>query len=173
MLLPRLLLAVLAVFACLVAGITLLAVLDRDRDPPAPGASSSEVEDRVGGPRDVLRRWDGRRAEAWASGDPAALRSLYTPRSRAGERDVRMLRRWRDRDMRVSTMQTQVLSSRVVMSGPDRVVLVVTDLLRYAVATGRGRRVVLPTDSPTTRTITLVRDGDGPWRVAAAVLGPE
>jgi hypothetical protein len=125
-------------------------------------------EPSVGEPLAALRTWDAGRARAWASGDVHALRSLYTPESAAGERDAAMLLRWSERGLRVEGMQTQVLAARVAERSPDRVVLVVTDRLARAVATGRGRRVVLPGDSATTRRVTLRLVG-GVWRVASVL----
>ncbi len=167
MCLPRVLLAVLVGVACTVAGVLVVAVLRPD--PPRPDLSGNPTasNSRVG-PRDVLRGWDGRRAEAWASGDPDLLRSLYTRRSAAGDRDVAMLRRYLDRGLSVR-LRTQVLSTRVVTETDRRLVLLVTDRLASAVAVGRGRRVVLPTDEPSTRRITLTRAAAGAWRVATVV----
>ena len=125
-------------------------------------------ESSVGEPLAALRTWDAGRARAWASGDVEALRSLYTPESVAGERDAAMLLRWSERGLRVEGMQTQVLAARVAERSPDRVVLVVTDRLARAVATGRGRRVVLPGDSASTRRVTLRLVG-GVWRVASVL----
>jgi hypothetical protein len=116
----------------------------------------------------VLRQWDEARARAWARADVGALRSLYLPDTAAGVRDASMLLRWRDRGLRVEGMQTQVLAARVVAQGDDRLVLVVTDRLARAVASGRGGRAVLPADRATTRRITF-RLADGRWRVASVL----
>lgn len=167
MCLPRVLLAVLALVAGVTAVVLVVVVvrqdeprLDRSVESTATAGSSHT------GPRDTLRRWDVRRAEAWASGDAVALRSLYTRRSVAGDRDVAMLQQYADRGLRVR-LYTQVLAADVVTDTDSRVVLVVTDRLASAVAVGRDRRVVLPTDEPSTRRITLTRVGTGEWRVAA------
>ncbi len=116
----------------------------------------------------VLRDWDEARARAWARADVAALRSLYLADAAAGVRDVAMLSRWRDRGLRVEDMQTQVLAAEVVAQAADRLVLDVTDRLARAIASGRGRPVVLPSDGVTTRRVTF-RQVDGRWRVASVV----
>jgi hypothetical protein len=116
----------------------------------------------------ALRQWDEARARAWASADTAALRSLYTRGSAAGERDASMLLRWRGRGLRVEDMQTQVLAVTLVAQARDRLVLVVTDRLARAVAVGGGERAVLPGDGATTRRVTLVRV-KGRWRMASVV----
>jgi len=79
-----------------------------------------------------------------------------------------MLRRYLDRGLSVR-LRTQVLSTRVVTETDRRLVLLVTDRLASAVAVGRGRRVVLPTDEPSTRRITLTRSAGSAWRVATVV----
>lgn len=141
-------------------------------------AGCAEDETSVGGPPAsggvesaallALRQWDEARARAWASADIAALRSLYTRASAAGERDASMLLRWRDRGLRVEGMQTQVLAAAVVAQAPDRLVLVVTDRLAHAIASGGGERAVLPSDGASTRRVTLVRV-DGRWRMASVL----
>lgn len=153
--LARLVLGV--VVSCLVAGCS---------GPHEAGGSPAPAD--VGEPVAALRTWDAGRARAWARGDVEALRSLYTPTSEAGKRDAAMLLRWRERGLRVEGMQTQVLAVRVAERAADRVVLVVTDRLAGAVATGRGQRLVLPRDGATTRTVTLRLVG-GRWRVASVL----
>jgi hypothetical protein len=168
--LPRLLLAVLTG----TAGATLVWVIVVVG--PGPGSPEASAEPRPGAdPRpalEALRLWDAGRARAWASGDVTALRSLYTRASAAGQRDASMLRTWSDRGLRVEAMQTQVLAVRVVVRTPDRMVLVVTDRLARAVATGRGHRVELPGDRVTTRRVTLRLVG-GRWRVASVLPSAE
>ena len=66
---------------------------------------------------DVLRAWDGRRAEAFAAGDLAALGRLYVPGSRAGTADRALLRGYLDRGLRVEGMRVQVLALDVPRSG--------------------------------------------------------
>jgi hypothetical protein len=117
---------------------------------------------------DLLRGWDQRRAEAWASGDVAALRSLYTARSDAGRVDRRMLRAWVGRGLRVVGMRMQLLTVRVRESSPERAVLVVTDRLVGGVAVGRGVRVALPRDRASRRTVSLRRVA-GEWLVDSVV----
>ena len=145
--------------------------------PSGPVAARSSAPDRpagavpaVDGPREVLRVWDAARERAWTSGDPEALRRLYTPRSLAGRRDVAMLEAWSARGVRLTTLSTQVLRLQVVDERERRLVLVLTDRVARAEADG----VPLPADRPTTRRLVLVRpDGaDAPWRVAAVSPAP-
>lgn len=167
--LPRLLLCVLALTG--VSALLWVAVLVVTTEPAAhtqPEPRAAVTGDAVAPALAALRAWDAGRARAWASADLAALEGLYTDGSVAGARDVAMLRRWRDRGLRVEGMQTQVVAARVAARSADRVVVVVTDRLAGAVATGRGRRVPLPGDRLTTRAVTL-HLVDRVWRVDSVV----
>lgn len=161
---PRLLFLVLLVLACTVLGVAVVRLSERDE----PGVEPIDVVSAapVGGPLSVLHAWDERRAAAWASGDVAALRSLYTRRSVAGDRDAARLSRWLDSGLRVRRMQTQVLRAQVLDERPGRLVLAVTDRIARAVATGGGRAMPLPADGPSRWRITM-RRVQGEWRVAA------
>ena len=123
--------------------------------PPLPVAS---------GPAMILADWDERRSAAWADADAAALRDLYATRSRAGEADVRLLRRYADRGLRVTGMRTQVLSLAVLDRADDRLSVVVTDRIVGGRASGSGQTVRLPADRASTRRIDLVRVGED-WLV--------
>jgi hypothetical protein len=112
----------------------------------------------------ILHAWDDERAQAWASGDPAARRDLYTAGSPAGRADRAMLRSWHDRGLRVTGLRMQLLAVRVRVWSDDRIALVVTDRLAGGVAVGAGVRVPLPRDTATTQTMTLRRVA-GEWRV--------
>jgi hypothetical protein len=118
----------------------------------------------------VLHAWDDHRAEAWAAGDAAALRSLYAPGSPAGRADVAMLRAWRNRGLRIEGMRMQLLDLDLRRGSADRLDLVVTDRLTGAVAVGPGVRRPLPHDRATTRRLVLVREGRA-WRVAQSFEG--
>jgi hypothetical protein len=118
----------------------------------------------------VLHDWDDRRAAAWAAGDPSALRSLYVRDSETGRADKAMLRRWRERDLRVEGMRMQLLDLEVRRATAERLDLLVTDRLTGAVAVGPGVRLPLPRDGVTTRRVVLVREA-GVWRVAQAFEG--
>ena len=165
---PRALLVVLVLTALAVATATGVR-LGGERGGPAPGPA------RVPTPRHhvpmsrtpvaVLDAWDVRRAAAWSRGDPAALRSLYVAGSAAGRADVRMLRAWVDRGLRVRAMRMQVLDAELVTRTADRIVLDVTDRLARAVAAGGGAEIRLPGDAASTRTVVLRRRA-GEWRVA-------
>ena len=115
----------------------------------------------------MLHAWDARRADAWAAGSPARLRALYVSGSAAGEADVRLLRRYRARGLRVTGMRTQVLALHVLEQRPHRRRVEVSDRLAGAVVVGAGRRTTLPRDAASTRVVTLVRAPGGRWRVAA------
>ena len=161
MTLPRLLLLVFLLFACTVLGVGVVALSEREATlPPDPVPASGPVAD---GPIGVLREWDRRRAQAWAAGDVRALRSLYTRRSTAGERDAARLSRWLDRGLRVRRLETQVLRTQVITRHRARLVLSVTDRVARAVVTGGVR---LPDDAPSTWWITLRRFA-GEWLVAS------
>ena len=112
---PRLLALVLS--GLLVATAVLAVVAGRLDDPPRaqaveppPQAPPSRAEvDAV----EVLRAWDVRRSGAWASGDPASLRSLYTDGSRSGRHDRALLAAYAGRGLRVTGLRTQVLAVAV------------------------------------------------------------
>ena len=146
-----------------------------DSRPPAPADAVVPVDVTL---REVvrsvvaLRDWDRERAAAWRAGDVAALRSLYLPGSRAGERDAAMLRTWVGRGLRVRGMVMQVLAVELRVRTARRMVLVVTDRLAGPVAVGRdGRRWTLPRDGVTTRRLEFRRTG-GRWLLAAVYDRP-
>ena len=131
------------------------------REGTAPAARPSVGADR---PAAVLAAWDAQRARAWASGDDAALERLYAAGSRAGEADLRLLRRYAGRGLRVTGLQTQVLDLTVLTRHERRLHLVVTDRVVGGKAVGAGVRVTLPSDRASTRHVVLVRVG-GRWLV--------
>jgi hypothetical protein len=137
--------------------------------PPAPDRPGGEAP-AADTPREVLRAWDAARERAWTSGDPSALRRLYTARSVAGRRDVAMLEAWSARGLRLTALSTQVLRLQVVVERERRLVLVLTDRVARAEADG----VPLPADRSSTRRLVLLRaDGaEAPWRVAAVSPAP-
>lgn len=131
------------------------------RSAPAPAAAPS-LETHA------LRRlsaWDAARADAYAAGSVAALRDLYV--GTVGAADMRVLRSYLRRGLRVHGMQMQIVGLSVLGHQPGRWRLRVTDRLHHAVAVGPGQRVVLPRDGASTRTVVLVRSADRTWRVAA------
>lgn len=123
-------------------------------------AASGPAADAVA----VLRRWDRRRARAWASVDPAALAALYVPGSRSGARDAALLRRYARRGLRVTGLRMQLFDFRVRRRAQDRLSLIATDRLVDAVVAGHGRRQALPQDRPSVRRIDLRRRA-GRWVV--------
>lgn len=116
------------------------------------------------GAAQILHDWDVRRSAAWASGDVAALRSLYVPGSAAGRSDVAMLRAWHARGMRVSGMRMQLLSVSVRSASERRLVLDVVDRVAGGVVRPVGG--ALPVDRPTSHTVVL-RRVEGEWRMVA------
>ena len=131
--------------------------MDPRTTPGAPGAAP--------GPAVVLAQWDGRRAAAWASGDPRRLRSLYAVGSRTGDADVRLLRHYLSRGLRVEGLTTQVLALDVVRRSSRRLVLDVTDRVAGGAAVGGPTPVALPADRASSRRVVLVRPGER-WLVA-------
>lgn len=136
--------------------------------PVPPHAPGTAARHRAA---EVLHAWDAARARAYATGDARALRRLYVPGSRAGASDVRVLRAYARRDLRVGGMRMQVLALEVLRAGPAVLRLRVTDRLVGAVAVrdavqGAGERMTLPRDEATSRLVVL-RRLDGRWRVAA------
>lgn len=121
-------------------------------------------------PVELLRAWDARRAEAWARGDPRALRPLYAPGSVAGRHDRAMLRAWRSRGVVVKGLQTQLIAVRTLRHTSSTWTLRVIDRLVGGVAVGAGTWKQLPVDHATTHLVELRRSG-GRWRVAAVGAG--
>lgn len=157
--------------ACALVVATLVVVVARpDPAPPrprlaSPTSSPSAPQPARSGPAAVLAAWDERRSAAWAEGDAGALERLYADGSGAGAADVRLLRDYGRRGLRVEGMTTQVLGLRVAARSPGRLELVVTDRVVGAEAVGSGAPVSLPVDRPSTRQVVLVREGAG-WVVA-------
>jgi uncharacterized protein YbjT (DUF2867 family) len=83
----------------------------------------------------------------------------------AGRADVRLLRRYVDRGLRVRGLHTQVFSVRVLQRAPRRVVVRAVDRIVGGVAVGDGQCVPLPHDRADRRTVTLRRVGES-WLVA-------
>ncbi len=157
----------LLVVALSILAVVLTLVLISLRSPAAPsrgGRVGASAAPSSADPLAVLHAWDARRSAAWAAGDPRALRDLYASGSAAGARDVRMLRHYLDRDLRVTDLAVQVLAVRVRHRSTDRLTLVVTDRVIGGVATGPGVAVPLPTDAPSRRLVSLRRVA-GEWLV--------
>lgn len=169
---PRRLLPVLTAVACALVVATVVVGLGRPDDagradvrrPEARAAASARPAPR---PAVVLAEWDERRAAAWARGDAAALSDLYAPGSRSGAADVRLLRAYAERGLRVEGLTTQVLALRVLERSPRRLVLVVTDRVVGGSAVGGAAPVTLPADRASTRRVVLVRQR-GRWVVVEA-----
>lgn len=161
---PRRLIPALALVAvvCVVATVA-VAVLRGGSEDPSDRIRSSEAQ-QSDTPASILAGWDERRSAAWAEGDADALRALYVDGSRSGRADVRLLRRWAERGLRVRGLITQVLSLDVVSRSEGRLRLLVTDRVAGGEAVGRGQPVLLPVDRASTRRIDLVQV-EGEWLV--------
>jgi hypothetical protein len=133
---------------------TACAHADAERDDTRPTADALVL----------LREWDQHRSRAWAAGDAAALADLYTRGSRTGRHDRAMLAAYATRGLRVTGLRTQVLEASLRSWAPGRVTLEVTDRVVGARAVGRGVRILLPRDQPSTRVISL-RRVSGAWQV--------
>ncbi len=155
---------VVVVLLALVAGAAAVLVTVIERPAPAP---SGPTLGRGSAALRVLHSWDRRRATAYATGSTTALRDLYVPGSEAGTNDLRVLRAYRARALRVSGMRMQVLALSVIESRPGWRRVQVTDRLVGAVAVHAGRRVRLPQDRASTRVVTMMRGADHRWRVAS------
>jgi hypothetical protein len=175
-------LVLLALLGALLA-VALVTLGDRAPVGPGPGAgavagqqphgaSGARVRSAERRALGVLRAWDGRRAAAYRAGSAGRLLSLYTTGSVAGAADARLLRRYRDRGLRVVGMRTQVLAVRVLRSDRGHLRLRVSDRLVGAVAVRGRQRQPLPRDAASGRVVGLVRAGDGRWRVASVTDDP-
>jgi hypothetical protein len=163
--------ALVALLLCGVVAVVAGTVWEARAPDGARAASSGPVEAAAERPpeRAVLARWQRARSAAWARGSVRELRRLYIPGSAVGRRDVRLLRRYADRGLRVGGLRTQVLAWSLVAHRPDRLVLRVTDRLVGGVAArdDGSSRARLPADRPTERRLTLVRR-EGRWLMARA-----
>jgi hypothetical protein len=174
---PRRLLPVLSAVACALVVATIVVGHGRPddtgravvppRDAPASAPATRSPAAPTPAPAVVLAAWDERRAAAWARGDAEALADLYAPGSRSGAADVRLLRAYARRGLRVEGLTTQVLGLRVVERTPRRLVLVVTDRVVGGSAVGGAAPVALPADRASTRRVVLERQR-GRWVVAEA-----
>lgn len=157
----------LVVLLALVGAGLVVAVVRAGAGPSPVGRRSTAAVPTDLPAAEVLRSWDVQRSAAYAAGSVPMLRDLYVTGSRAGRSDVRLLRRWTGRGLRVEGMRTQVLGVQVLTRGDDRLVLRVTDRLVAATAVGAAGTTPLPRDRADTRVLTLRRGSDGAWRVAA------
>jgi len=161
-----------------VVGLTLLLGGCRDAAAPVhrprPEVAAATTSPRTAPASAVLGAWDRARARAFAAGDVAALRSLYVDGSEAGTSDVRLLRDYLRRGLRVEGMRMQLLEVEVLDRSPDRLRARVTDRLAEAVVVGPGLRRRLPRDRASTRVVELRRGSGERWRVleVSAWSGP-
>jgi len=156
---PRRLLPALAAVALLCVVLTAVASVTRSGSRPLAAEPAPQLPITLA-PALILAEWDEQRATAWAEGDVGALRDLYAVGSDAGAADVRLLRRYLDRGLRVTGLRTQVLSLHVVNRDVGRLSLEVTDRVVGGKAVGRNETVPLPADLASTRRVELVKVGE-------------
>jgi hypothetical protein len=159
---PRVLPALFVLIALLaLVALVLGAVATRGSPGRAPRAAPVSATD---GALRVLRDWDARRADAYAAGSTDRLRELYVPG--AGGADLRLLRGYRSRGLRVVGMRTQLLGVAVLERRSGRWSVRVTDRLARAVALHGHQRTALPRGTSSVHLLTFVRSGGGRWRLA-------
>jgi hypothetical protein len=148
--------------------LVLLSALSLSQPPAVERALSGERASSVERSRDllaasaVLHAWDARRESAWASSDPAALRALYVPGSRAALRDVRLLREYDERRLVVRRLVTQVFELEVLHMDLRHLRLRVVDRVAGGWVGGRP----LGTTRPAARLIGFRRAGSS-WQVVS------
>ena len=117
-------------------------------------------------PVDILRSWESDRSRAWAAGDADALRALYLPGSALGAQDVRLMRRYAARGLRVTGITMQVLAARVLVRRPDQVRIEVVERFAGGIVTHAGAQRRLPVGQASRRLVELRRRG-GAWVLAS------
>ncbi|MFD2080128.1 Serine/threonine protein kinase [Actinopolymorpha cephalotaxi] len=130
------------------------------RIPPGPAGAEARW-------RKVLATLDARRAQAYATNDPAVLAGVYYP---AGSDLAADDRTEIDKCVRAGChlegLRFAVRTLHVDSERPDRAVLRVVDQLQaYSVVSDDGERVPRPAGEPKNRRITLVRTGQG-WLIS-------
>ncbi len=120
----------------------------------------------------VLRRWDVRRAAAWAEDDGRGLRALYAEPAPA-RTDLRLLRAYRARGLVVRRLHVQVFAVRVLRTRPTRLRLWVHDRVAGGEVVSAGRTRPLRSSAPDTRVVDF-RFQAGAWRLAGSrPAGPQ
>jgi hypothetical protein len=133
------------------------------RSPPRMSPTQGAAD--VGRWREVLAVLDARRSRAYARGRPELLRGVYTRRSVVLRRDRALLRRYRDRGLRVVGLHLDVVDLAVQSQRRARTVLRVRDRVAAGAVVGTPARRTLPADPVDTRVVTLRRDPGG-WRIS-------
>ncbi len=111
----------------------------------------------------MVTRWHAARSRAYTSGSLRRLRALYA--DGAAGPDLRVLRDYRDRGVRLRSLRVQVLSVAVLRWHPAERLVRVTDRVARAVVVGtQGRPHLLPRDAASTRAVRWLRRA-GRWRV--------
>lgn len=143
-------------------------------EPTSVPTPSAPVEGSVRAAREravrVLSEWDARRSAALAVGDAAALRRLYVRDSPLARADVRMLRRYQQRGVRLTSVSQQVVSVQVRVSSARAVEVGVVERLAVAHVRTQGPGAELrplATTRYARRELRFVRSADG-WRLSSA-----
>ncbi len=164
--------ALRAVVAALVAvGLGAAAPGPRAGSDPASGTSVAATPRPQPAPLRAVRvweEWQAARAAAYSSGEVGALRRLHDPRSRAGRRDVAVLRAYAERGLTLD-LATRTRRLSVLVARPRLVVVRVVARTRAVARSGAAARV-LPT-APWQRRRLVLRLVDGRWRLSAATSG--
>jgi hypothetical protein len=119
---------------------------------------------------EVLRRWDARRAAAYAAGDPAELRALYTPACLAGSRDRTLLARYAERGLVVRGVVPQIRSVVATAPRPGRLRVEVEEryprlVVRDAAGSGRDAAAEMLGESGYRSRAVVLQRSTGGWRV--------
>jgi hypothetical protein len=117
--------------------------------------------------RAVLALLDRRRARAYAALRPRLLRRVYAPGAPVGRQDRTLLRRYRERGLRVRGMRMRLLALQVRDRRGDRVALVVRERLAGATVRGDGVRGGPAADDVDVRLLVLRRVEGRGWRIGA------
>lgn len=129
-------------------------------EPPRDGAAGSWAN--------VLDELDRRRAAAFATGDSAALRSVYRPGSAPLTRDLQRLRALSIAGARAEDLRLELVSVRRLREGPHGVVLHVVDRLRPHTLVSTDGTVLArrPGRGEVAWLVRLHRAGAQGWRIA-------
>lgn len=153
----------------LVTGLVVAGALWADpRTGPASSAADREQRssDQAGRWEPVLQGLLGRRAAAFAAGEPAVLGDVYVPASRVRGEDRAVLRVWARRGLTVEGATVRVAAVQLVRRAAGMAVLRTVDRLGPAVAVdARGATRALPRDRLSAHRIVLFRTAGG-WRIA-------
>jgi hypothetical protein len=137
------------------------------RNASRPSLPAASTEASAASWRRVVTRLEQQRMRAYATGDPGLLASLYDPASRAGARDVAMLRRLTRLGLRTRGFQPSVTAVVLQAASASRSVLRVEDALSaYDVVDPHGDVVVHGPARPARTFVLVLVEQSGSWRIA-------